>query len=214
MNNPKITWASFIDPCYNPQRKYGDCPDSLMDLMNDERIPLEDRIWAFAKCEEVSDLIKLMFAVRCVRETPIGDGRFVFDLLTDPRSIRAVEVAEAYAKGEAIKEDLDAAWDAAMDAASAAASAAARAAARDAAWDAAWDAASAAASAAAWDAAMDAAMDAARAAASAAAWDAARDAARAAASGAAWDAARAAARDAARDAAWDAQFQIIKSFLQ
>ena len=129
MNNPKITWASFIDPCYNPQSKYGDCPDTLLDLMNDERIPASDRIWAFAHCEEVSDSIKRMFAVRCVRETPIGDGRFVFDLLTDPRCIKAVDVAEAYAKGDATKEDLDAARYTASAAASAAARDAARAAA-------------------------------------------------------------------------------------
>ncbi len=78
----------------------------------------------------------------------------------DPRSWEAIAVARRYAKGEATKEELDAAWDAAKDAA------------RDAAWAAAWDAA--------WAAARDAAKAAAKAAAWDAAWAAARDAAKAA----------------------------------
>ncbi len=61
----------------------------------------------------------------CIRNTPIGDGKTVWDLLTDERSRNAVEVAERFARGEVTREELDAAW------------AAARAAARDAAGDAA-----------------------------------------------------------------------------
>ena len=99
-----------------------------------------------------------LFAVWCVRETPLADGRKVCDLLTDERSKNALVVAEKYATGNATNQEL----------------AAALAAARDAARDAAW--------AAAWDAARDAALAAARYAA----WAAARDAARDAAWAAAW----------------------------
>jgi len=91
-----------------------------------------------------------LFAIWCARNTPLADGRVTGDLLTDPRSLAALEVAERYANGRATDEEL----------------AAARAAARAAAWD----AAGAAAWAATWAAARDAA--------GAAAWDAARDAAR------------------------------------
>jgi len=99
-----------------------------------------------------------LFACWCVRETPLADGRKVWDLLTEERSRNAVVVSERFANGRAT----DKAWAAARDAAWAAgdaAGAAARAAARDAAWaagDAAWDAAWAAgdaARAAAWAAA-------------------------------------------------------------
>ena len=93
-----------------------------------------------------------LFAVWCARSTPLSDGRKVGDLLTDPRSLAALEVAERYAKGNATDDELAAAWAAARDAAWDAAGAAAGAAARDAAW------------AAAWAAARDAARDAARAA--------------------------------------------------
>ena len=92
----------------------------------------------------INDKTERLFAVWCVRDTPMHDGRTTGALLTDPRSIAALEVAERFAHGDATTEEL----------------AAARAAARATAWDAAW----AAARATAWDAAWAAARDAARAA--------------------------------------------------
>lgn len=112
---------------------------------------LYDAIWALRSIDAPEVRI---FAVRCVRQ--------IQHLLTDERSLSALDVAEAYTVGQATEEELSAAleaareaareaWAAAWDAARAAAWAAARAAAReawaaarDAAWDAAW--------AAAWDA--------------------------------------------------------------
>ncbi len=163
---------------------------------------LNDAIWALraVPVQQRADRDRLarLFACACVRDTPLGDGRRVWDLLTDERSRAAVRVAERYVYGEASVEDLaaariaagDAAWDAAEAAAwaadaaiaayaHAAAYAAARIAARiaagDAAWGAAGDAAGDAAWEAAWEAAGDAAGDAAWAAAWAAAWEAAGD---------------------------------------
>jgi hypothetical protein len=140
-------------------------------------------LWALGKIDGgKTDQRYRLLACRFVRETPLHDGRKVWDLLTDPRSRAAIEVAERYAKGEATDIELEAAGDAAWAAAGAAAWDAARAA----------RAAAGAASDAASDAARDAAGDAAGAAAWAAAWDAAW--------GAAW-AAAGAASDAAGDAA-------------
>ena len=120
-----------------------------------------------------------LYACACVRRTPIGDGRTVWDLLTDERSKNAVLVAENFANGLATEEELAAARTAAVAARSARAAAraagdvgaaarAARAAAeltRDAAWIAAGD--EEAADREAWDASC-AARDAAGAAAGAA----------------------------------------------
>jgi hypothetical protein len=129
-------------------------------------------------------------ACQIIRTTPLHDGRTVFDLLTDPRSVAAVEAAEKHARGEITDSELAAAY--------AAADAAAYAAAR---------AADAAADAAAY-AAADAAADAAAYAAADAAADAA---AYAAADAAAYAAARAAARAAAYAAAYAAAFNIFSA---
>lgn len=99
---------------------------------------LDDAIWALRSIDAPEVRI---FAVRCVRQ--------IQHLLTDERSLSALDVAEAYTVGQATEEELSAAWEAA----------------RDAAWD------------AAWGAAEGAAGDAARDAAGGAAWEAAGDAA-------------------------------------
>jgi hypothetical protein len=144
---------------------------------------LEDALWC---CRAEPEQWKTWrhFAVWC--------GRQVQHLMTDQRSIAALDVAERHANGLATDEELAAAGGAAWDAA--------RAAAREAAWE----AAGGAAREAAWAAAREAAWAAARAAAWEAAWAAARDAAWAAARTAAWDAAGGAAWAAAREAAWAA----------
>ena len=79
-----------------------------------------------------------LFAIWCARSTPMHDGSTTGALLTDPRSIAALEVAERFAYGNATTEELAAAWAAARAAAWAAAGAAAWAAAWAAAGDAAW----------------------------------------------------------------------------
>ena len=106
---------------------------------------LDDALWCLRACEGIDREARL-YAVWCARQ--------VQHLLTDPRSLAALDVAERHANGEATDDELAATRDAARDAAWAAA----RDAARDAAWDAAWDAARAAARAA--DAARAAARDA------------------------------------------------------
>lgn len=58
-----------------------------------------------------------LLACRFVRETPLADGRRVWDLLSDARSRAAVEVAERYAVGQATEKELDAARGAAWGAA-------------------------------------------------------------------------------------------------
>jgi hypothetical protein len=98
----------------------------------------------------LTDAQKRLFAVRCVRRVQY--------LMTDPRSIAALDVAERYTIGEATDEELSAARAAAWAAARAAARAA-----EAAAWAAARAAARAAAGAAA-GAAEDAAWYAERAA--------------------------------------------------
>ena len=176
-----MTIKEFMD-------KHSACPDG--------------RAWAEATCETMDDVWRwarpdwlLWVATRRgvltdreLRLFAVWSASQVQRLMTDSRSLAALDVAERHANGEATDEEL------------AAAGAAARAAARAAAWAAAGDAAGAAARAAAWAAAGDAAGD----AAGAAAWAAAGAAARAAAGAAAWAAAGA--------AAWAAQAEWLRSY--
>ncbi len=149
--------------------KADDEPLSLLTVLDSNG--LDDTLWCF-RAVDGFDKEKRLFAVWCARQ--------VQHLLTDPRSLVALDVAERFALGAATLAEL--------------------AAARSAAEDAAWDAARSAAEDAAWDAARSAARSAAWDAAWAAAWAAARGAAESAARDAAWDAAWAAARSAAEDA--------------
>ena len=112
----------------------------------------DDALWCLRAVEDHDREIRL-YAVWCARQ--------VQHLMTDQRSLDALDAAERYANGQATVKELSVARDAAWDAA------------RDASWAAAWVAAGAAARDAAWDAAGDASW--------AAAWAAARDSARAAA---------------------------------
>ena len=83
---------------------------------------LDDALWC---CRSVDyDRVWRLFAVWCARQ--------VQHLMTDARSIAALDVAQAYASGLATRDELGRSWAAAW--------AAARDAARDAVWDAARDA--------------------------------------------------------------------------
>ena len=164
-------------PCYDPGRHLPEgWSGTALDILRMETIPPKDRLWVVCKNGLLSDKIFRLFAVKCARQAQ--------HLMNDPRSLRALDVAEAFAYGKATQDEVKDAWVAAADAA----------------WAAAWAAWAAA------DVAAAAAADA-DAAAADAAWAAARAAA---ADVAAWAAAKAAAA-AARAAARAAQVaQLIK----
>jgi len=129
------TWA--IANCSTMQEAWDTAPDPSW------------VIWMATRQGVLTDRELRLFAVWCVRQAQ--------HLLTDQRSITAIDVAERYANGEATDEELAAAWAAAnavpnaeVNAASwvavnAASRAAARAAANTVSWAVFWDAARAAA---------------------------------------------------------------------
>ena len=114
----------------------------------------EGREWAMAHCQTMRDVWDTampdwllwvatrpgVLTDRELRLFAVWSARRVQSLITDPRSIAAIDVAERYANGEATDEELAASWAAAGAAA----------------WDAAWAAAGDAAGDAAWAAARDA----------------------------------------------------------
>jgi hypothetical protein len=168
---PLTTTAARIDacnPCDNRRNQAArllgitepnDDPISYEKLL--DTLGLDDALWC-CRAEPHLAAIWRRYAVWCARQ--------VQGLMTDQRSLDALNVADRHANGQATDQELAAALDAARDAADAAALAswaaalaAALAAARDAAWAA--DAAARDAARAAADAAADAAWAARRAAA-------------------------------------------------
>jgi hypothetical protein len=170
------------DACLAGARWALSISDDMADVWNAmiEHGKHEWLVWTVTSPNVFTDSVLRKLACRFVRETPLADGRKIWDLLTDERSRRAVEVAERYADGKATAQELEDAYSAA-DAARAAAFAATEAVARAAL--AATDAADAAADDAVYAAyaATDAVAYAATDAAACAATDAAACAARAAA---------------------------------
>ena len=135
--------AAWLDTQPDPQTAWQTCPRSSWML------------WVLDELGYHDERVLRLFACWCARETPLPDGRKSWDLLVDPRSRSAVELAERFAVGAASPEDLALAESSARSARSAASSAssaawsvtesAARTAARSAPWSAAWFAAWAAA---------------------------------------------------------------------
>ena len=141
------------NPCYDPNRYLPeDWSGTAVDILNMEVIPPQDRLWVVLREKCIDSRTLRLFAVNCAKQALARVPN------PDPRSLVAIEVAERFANGLAIQEELARAADAAY-AAAYAAHAAARAAADYAAARAAADyaAAYAAARAAADYAAADAA---------------------------------------------------------
>ena len=161
----KEGWEKLLK--YLRKTKSDDEPLSLLTILGSNG--LDDALWCFRAVDGRDKEIRL-YAVWCARQ--------VQHLMTDARSLAALDVTERYANGEATEEELDAA--------------------RDAAWAATRDAAR---GSGAWGAARAAAWGAARDVARGAAWDAARAATR----DAALDAARAAQEARLREVCNEAQ---------
>ena len=108
----------------NKIRSHGPCEDGWKKLLehlgkteaDDEPLPLltilesnglDDCLWCLRSVPE-HDREWRLFAVWCARR--------VQHLMTDPRSIAALDVAERFANGEATRDDLSVAWATAGDA--------------------------------------------------------------------------------------------------
>ena len=132
--------------------KADDEPLSLLTILDSNGI--DDALWCLRAVDGYEKEMRL-FAVWCARQ--------VQHLMTDQKSIKALDVAERYAQGQATHEELkqarDAAWNAAFVTACVTARAAAWAAETASAWDVARVTAWEAARAATWAAARDAAQE-------------------------------------------------------
>lgn len=95
-----------LNPCYNPIKYIPkDWKGTVLDICNMDDVKSEDKLWVVLREEFISEKVLRLFAVACCRE--------IQHLMTDPRSLKALDVAEAYANGKATKEELRTAANAA-----------------------------------------------------------------------------------------------------
>ena len=94
-------------PCYDPSRHLPEgWSGTAVDILKMDSVPLDDRIWVVLRTDLISE--------RSIRLFAVAAARSVQHLMTDERSIRAIEVAERYANGLATDSELDEAARAAM----------------------------------------------------------------------------------------------------
>ena len=89
--------------------KADDEPLSILDVLNSNG--LDDALWCL-RAVEGHDREIMLYGVWCARQ--------VQHLMTDPRSVAALDVAERFANGAATRDELVSAWAAAWAAARAA----------------------------------------------------------------------------------------------
>ena len=86
-------------PCYDPSRYLPeDWSGTALDLLRLEAIPAQDRLWVVLREGISDDRTVRLWAVWCARQ--------VQQLMTDERSIAALDVAERYTNGEATLAEL------------------------------------------------------------------------------------------------------------
>lgn len=87
-------------PCYDPSRHLPEgWSGTAVDILKMDSVPLDDRIWVVLRTDLISE--------RSIRLFAVAAARSVQHLMTDERSIRAIEVAERYANGLATDSELD-----------------------------------------------------------------------------------------------------------
>ena len=103
------------------------CADGWVKLLRGlGKTEADDEPLALTRILDISGLDDAIWALRCiddqaqVRRYAVWCARQVQHLMTDPRSLAALDVAERYANGQATDDELDAAGDAASAAGDAA----------------------------------------------------------------------------------------------
>lgn len=158
-------------PCYEPTNYLPeDWVGTALDILKNKNIPIQDQFWCIYREGLISEKTLRLFAVWSYRQT------LQFVKNPDSRSLKAAEVAEAYALGNATSEELVSAESAA------------------------WSAVESAAESAGWPA-LELAVE---SSAKSAAWSAAKSVSWSMAKSAAWSATWSAAESAAKSASWSA----------
>jgi hypothetical protein len=89
-------WLPWHDPNHYLAESW---EGTALDILNEKRIPFQDRLWVIMRTDLVSEKLMRKFAVWCARQ--------VQHLMTDSRSIHALDVMEAYVENCWLIDDPD-----------------------------------------------------------------------------------------------------------
>ncbi len=120
-----ITYADIkaFGPCYDPNKHIPETwTGTLVDILKMTGVPAKDKLWAVVRHQFMSDRQLHLYGLACARMSESNS--------TDPRVKVCNDTTEAYLKGEATKEQLNAAAESAESAAESTRYAAAESAAR------------------------------------------------------------------------------------
>ena len=85
-------------PCYDPNYYLPESwQGTALDILNEKRIPFKDRLWVIMRTDLVSKKLMRKYAVWCARQ--------VQHLMTDQRSLHALDVMEAYVENRWLIDD-------------------------------------------------------------------------------------------------------------
>ena len=96
----RFTYQDIVswNPCYDPIKHISeDWSGNVLDILNIKECLFEDRLWVVVRTELLSEKLMRLFAVWCARQ--------VQHLMKDERSLKALNVAEAFANGQASKKE-------------------------------------------------------------------------------------------------------------
>jgi hypothetical protein len=101
---PHLHLLTKLGACREAQAFARTCPDLETAWNTCDRS--DWMIWLLRRLKYDDAKVYRLYSCWCVRNTPLANGRMVWDLLTDPRSRNAVVVAERFAVGEATADEL------------------------------------------------------------------------------------------------------------
>jgi hypothetical protein len=101
-------------PCYNPNRYLPeDWSGTALDMLKHTTIPAKDKLWLVLRDSVMSSKDLRLFAVNCAKRAQTYPRNYT----PDPRTLKAIEVAEKFTHGLASQGELAAAAYAAYAAA-------------------------------------------------------------------------------------------------
>jgi hypothetical protein len=89
-----------LKPCYDPNKFLSEnWAGTILDILDLKDVKVEEKFWVVLRPDFLDEKTLKLFAIKCCREIKY--------LIEDERSLKALDIAEAYILGKATKEELE-----------------------------------------------------------------------------------------------------------